>query len=159
MYYLYLFGFFLGITIVQTSLFTPVSWAGVRPDFFLLLVIYSNLYSSGSKGLWSGFLGGLLEDILSGGVLGAATVSKTFSGCGTLVLGNKVVLDNPLVQMLLVLVVSLCEATLHLALNRNISMELTTFWSFILPQALITALVAAPFFWLMDRGWRCFSKN
>jgi len=147
----------LGVFLLQTTPYNPFVWHGVKPDFFLLLIIYLNLFVPASSSAWSGFSGGLLEDLLSGGPLGNATLSKTLSGYGVSLLGNKVVLDNPLVQALLVLIVSLIEASLRLSVLNffgAVHLGVGAFSEVILPQALLTTLLAPPFFWLLRQGQR-----
>ncbi len=155
MHYLYLAGLVSGVALLQTTPYNPFVWNGVKPDFFLLLIIYLNLFVPASFSAWSGFSGGLLEDLLSGGPLGSATLSKTLSGYGVSLLGNKVVLDNPLVQALLVLIVSLLEASLRFSvLNFFAAVQLGVgaFPGVILSQVLLTTLLAQPFFWLLRQG-------
>lgn len=162
MRYLYFILLFLGAILLQTSFYNPLSWNGIRPDFILILVIYMSLFAPAFWGVWGGFWGGLLEDILSGGIFGSAILSKTLSGYGTALLGDKVVLDNPLVQALLVFVVSLFELTLRFLVLKFldvIRLGAEVFPDLILPQAMMTTLFASPFFWLLRRTQRRWEKK
>lgn len=159
--YLFLVFVFALVTILQTSLYKPISWNGIKPDFFLLVIIYLNLFPSDYRGDWSGFGAGLIEDILSGGPLGSATLSKTLSAYGAFLMGKQVVLDNPFVQLVIVFIVSLLEGFIRfLVLDylRFVDIGISVFPEIILPQAFITTLTALPFFWLLGYGQRRFLK-
>ena len=160
--YLCLAGLFLAVAMLQTSRYLPLSPGAVRPDFFLLLVIYLNLFVYDVADAWSGFAAGLLEDLLSGGAFGAAMFSKTLSGYGVSLLGNMVVLDNPLVQALLVFVVGLAEGGVRFLLLDFLGivhLELGAAFSLIFSQSLLTTLLALPFFWLLRRGQRFWAPE
>ncbi len=65
--------------LAQTTLVGEVAqYAPV--DLVLIVVVFAALTSGPMVGLWTGTLGGLVQDILSGGVIGVSGLAKTIAG-------------------------------------------------------------------------------
>lgn len=64
---------------LQTTL-VPLLANGVAVDLVLVVVITVAMTSGPVAGLWTGTVGGLLQDALSGGVVGVGGLSKTVIG-------------------------------------------------------------------------------
>lgn len=58
-------------------------WTGAQPDAMLLVTLYLGIHRGRETGLIGGFFLGLLQDALSGGLLGANALSKGLIGHGT----------------------------------------------------------------------------
>ena len=65
---------------VQTTLVPMVAGAGARVDLVLMVVIAVAIANGPRAGLWTGTAGGLLQDALSGGVVGMGGLAKTVVG-------------------------------------------------------------------------------
>ena len=65
---------------IQTSILGLVSVAGVTPDLALIFVVYCGIHFQRNAGVGAGFLVGLLQDFLSGRLLGVNTLSKSLIG-------------------------------------------------------------------------------
>ena len=79
--------YYLGQTVLVTILFSiQTTWlglfsvAGVVPDLALIWVVYCGVRFSKNIGIGSGIATGILQDSLSGGLLGVNTLSKSFIG-------------------------------------------------------------------------------
>lgn len=59
------------------------TWLGARPDAMGLIVVYLGLQRGKEPGLIGGFILGLLQDVLSGGLLGVNALSKGLIGHAT----------------------------------------------------------------------------
>ena len=71
-------GLGLGLALaLQTTLASMVAGAGVPVDLVLVVVVAVAVASGPIAGLWAGTVGGLLQDALSGGVIGVGGLSKT----------------------------------------------------------------------------------
>ncbi len=70
-----------GAIVFQTT-FTQYffDWTGGRPDVMLLVTLYIGVQRGTESGLATGFFLGLLQDILSGGLLGANALTKGLLG-------------------------------------------------------------------------------
>jgi rod shape-determining protein MreD len=65
---------------IQTTWLGMCSIGGVVPDLALIWVVYCGVHCSRAMGIGSGIVIGILEDSLSGGLLGVNTLSKSFIG-------------------------------------------------------------------------------
>jgi rod shape-determining protein MreD len=83
MYSMYYFAQILIIIIlfsIQTTWLVMFSIGGVIPDLVLIWVVYCGVYCSRTMGIGSGIVMGILQDSLSGGLLGLNTLSKSLIG-------------------------------------------------------------------------------
>jgi rod shape-determining protein MreD len=65
---------------IQTTWLGIFSIGGVIPDLVLIWVVYCGVYCSRTMGVGSAIVMGVLQDSLSGGLLGLNTLSKSFIG-------------------------------------------------------------------------------
>ena len=65
---------------IQTTWLEMFSVGGVIPDLVLIWVVYCCVHCSRAMGIGSGIVMGILQDSLSGGLLGVNTLSKSFIG-------------------------------------------------------------------------------
>ena len=65
---------------VQTTLVRMVAGTGAPLDLVLMVVIVVAIVNGARAGLWTGAVGGLLQDALSGGVVGMGGLAKTLVG-------------------------------------------------------------------------------
>ena len=65
---------------VQTTLVQMVAGIGAPLDLVLMVVIVVAIVNGPRAGLWTGTFGGLLQDALSGGVIGMGGLAKTVVG-------------------------------------------------------------------------------
>lgn len=65
---------------IQTTWLEMFSVGGVIPDLVLIWVVYCCIHCSRAMGIGSGIVIGILQDSLSGGLLGVNTLSKSFIG-------------------------------------------------------------------------------
>lgn len=65
---------------VQTTLVEMVAGTGAPLDLVLMVVMVVAIVNGPRAGLWTGTFGGLLQDALSGGVIGMGGLAKTVVG-------------------------------------------------------------------------------
>jgi rod shape-determining protein MreD len=65
---------------VQTTLVEIVAGTGAPLDLVLMVVMVVAIVNGPRAGLWTGTFGGLLQDALSGGVIGVGGLAKTVVG-------------------------------------------------------------------------------
>ncbi len=65
---------------IQTTLVGMVAGTGAPLDLVLMVVIVVAIVNGPRAGLWTGTFGGLLQDALSGGVIGMGGLAKTVVG-------------------------------------------------------------------------------
>ncbi|MBI4652307.1 rod shape-determining protein MreD [Candidatus Desantisbacteria bacterium] len=66
--------------LIQATVLTWFDIHHVKPDFILVLVVSVSLLEGSEKGMTFGFLAGLAEDILCGGMLGLNAFARTLTG-------------------------------------------------------------------------------
>lgn len=116
---IFLFYFLLGVgaIIFQATISEYFKlWVGARPDAMTLIVVYLGLQRGQETGLIGGFLLGLLQDVLSGGLLGANALSKGLIGHATGSLRRNVSGREAFFHALLVFFASIFNAVLSVAL-------------------------------------------
>ena len=93
----------LACVAVQTVLLDFVSVAGVRPDCFLLLVLFWAPHVRPETATLQGFAAGLTQDALSGGPLGLKAFILSLLGFLTARLSRRLATEKPLPQFWLLL--------------------------------------------------------
>lgn len=88
--------FFLSLIIfsVQTAFLKPFSFGGVTPDLILILTVYCAIHFKESSDVGMGCALGVVQDCLSGGLLGINTLSKGLIAFFFSVLKNKIEVDS-----------------------------------------------------------------
>ncbi|MCD5390284.1 rod shape-determining protein MreD [candidate division NPL-UPA2 bacterium] len=115
-------------SVLQTTLLSPEQLHGVRPDLILLLAIFAGLYpvrdrrsygvyQGEIKGGLVGFLGGLLLDCFSAGLLGMGALCKTVAGALAGLLGNKLYRERTLVQLTVAFLAVIVHELLYLCMR------------------------------------------
>ena len=64
----------------QTTFVRVVAGVGVPVDLVLVAVVFAALSRGPVVGLWTGTLGGLVQDVLSGGIVGVSGLTKSIIG-------------------------------------------------------------------------------
>ncbi len=80
--------------LVQTTLVPLVAGGGAPVDLVLIVVVFAALSRGPVAGLWTGTLAGLLQDALSGGIIGVGGLTKTMIGVVVGVIGSRFLLGT-----------------------------------------------------------------
>ena len=80
--------------LVQTTLVPLVAGGGAPVDLVLVVVVFAALNRGPVAGLWTGTLAGLLQDTLSGGIIGVSGLTKTIIGVLVGVTGSRFILGT-----------------------------------------------------------------
>jgi len=94
---------------LQTTLARFVVRGTVALDLVLVVVVYVALTSGPATGLLTGTFAGLVQDALSGGVIGIYGLAKTLVGFLAGIIGTQFIVAQPLPR----LVVFFCATVLH----------------------------------------------
>ena len=79
---------------LQTSLLSTFTVGGVSLDLALILTVYCGVLLRGDRGIWVGFSIGLIQDLLSGSLLGVNTLSKSVIGFTFSTLKDKLMVEG-----------------------------------------------------------------
>ena len=104
-------GLALGLALaLQTTLVPRLAGAGVPVDLVLVMVVLVAIAKGPVGGLWAGTVGGLVQDALSGGVIGVGGLAKTLVGYAVGAFAVQFNVSRPWYQALVVLFASLVHA-------------------------------------------------
>lgn len=90
--------------ILQSTLFSHLTVAGVKPDLVLILVIFFALLYGPKDGAIVGFIGGLIQDLLFGHDIGMNLLVKTIIGGSFGFLEQRIYKENLFIPMIAVFV-------------------------------------------------------
>jgi rod shape-determining protein MreD len=122
-------------------------------DFVLVGVTFAALQGGAVAGMLAGTLGGLLQDILSGGVVGVGGLAKTIVGCLVGVVGTQFVLVRPYGRMVIVAAATVAHRLIVLGLQALIDLQwFGVSWGGLLIETAINAGVALLLFQAASAG-------
>lgn len=107
-----------GVGIIFTIIFeiTPfvkyLEIGGIKPDLFLIILVSFSLKKGSLKGEIMGFFIGVFEDSVSSGVFGINSFSKTICGFLAGRLKEKILHENLILQVIIMLFISLLHGFL-----------------------------------------------
>ena len=117
-------GLGLGLALaLQTTLASLVAGLGVPVDLVLVVVVTVAIASGPVAGLWTGTVGGLLQDALSGGVIGVGGLAKTLVGYLAGLFGSQFNVARPRHQLLVFFFASLVHTGCFLGVYGLLSSE------------------------------------
>jgi rod shape-determining protein MreD len=149
---------YLGILLLiipfQASLLNPLSLAGIKPDFALVVVFIIGLLTGPAEAAMAGMGVGLVQDIGSASLLGFSGFTRGLVGLAAGLLGAKVLdIGSPTIVLFLA-AVSLAEGIL-ISLFLQVTYGAVPFFSMIsgrlLPQAVSTAVLGLVVLQLINR--------
>jgi len=126
------------LLIIQTTIFPRLSLGGVRPDLALLATVGYSLVAGRQKGMSFGFFLGLLQDVLSGGLLGTNGFIKGFVGYVVGVFKQQVADRSLFFPTLAIFFGSLLNGALYFLIARVLYADKYSWWFFIRTTALET---------------------
>ncbi|MDT3698488.1 MAG: rod shape-determining protein MreD [Thermincola sp.] len=103
---------FLVSLILQSTIFSHLSIAGVKPDLVLVFVVFYALLHGSYEGALVGLMGGLLQDLLFGQELGMNTLAKSVVGYVFGILEKKIYKDNILIPIIALLLGTVLNETI-----------------------------------------------
>lgn len=89
----------LGGGLAHTSVAPALRIGGVAPDIPLILTVLLGLSRGPEVGCLSGFAVGLLQDVAGGGFVGAQALTKALAGFAAGLIGERLWVADPLVQV------------------------------------------------------------
>ena len=112
---------------IQTTWLGMFSIGGVTPDLALIWVVFCAVHYSRTVGIGSGIVIGILQDSLSGGLLGVNTLSKSFIGFFFSALKDKFFVEGVLPIAFFLVISSLFDGLIfYLSMNTVLEGEITT---------------------------------
>ena len=102
--------------LVQTTLVPVVAGGGAPIDLVLIVVVLAALQRGPIVGLWTGTFAGLLQDGLSGGIIGVSGLTKTITGFIAGVVGSRFILGTIWHRLAVLMAASFMHAFCYLGI-------------------------------------------
>lgn len=135
--------------LLQATVFSLISYPGVRPDLVTVIAIATGLQFGLMPGSATGFIGGFLMDYFTGRLIGVGAVSKMLIGGLAGWVAPKIFSDYIVVPPLAVLLGSILEQAIYLLLADAFGLHLPLWPSFVgtaLPVAVYNVVFTFPIY-------------
>ena len=112
-------------------------------DLVLVGVAFAALQGGAIAGMMAGTAGGLLQDVLSGGIVGVGGLAKTVVGCLAGVVGTQFVVARPSARAVIVGVVTVVHRLVLIGLQALIDLQwIGVSWGSLLVETAVNSLAA-----------------
>lgn len=115
----------LAASLLSSTIFTFLTIWGVKPDLVMVLIIMNGFSNGPQDGVLWGLVGGLLQDLLGGGIIGLNALEGMAAGYLAAIAGNKFYRENAGVFMVVAFLTSFVAGMVHylllLFLNIHVS--------------------------------------
>jgi rod shape-determining protein MreD len=127
----------------------------VTPSLTLIFAVYCGIHFRGGRGTAMGFLIGLVQDGLSGGLLGINTLSKSLVAFALFKIRDKIVVEGVIPVGCLITGASLFDGTVYYIASSTLlkaGISAGTLFPLLPVYALCNMLAAPILFYLLDRN-------
>ena len=120
--------------LVQTAIVRMVASEGLPTDLVLIVVIFAALSRGRVAGLWAGTVGGLLQDTLSGGLVGISGLAKSTTGVLVGMAGSRFIIETIGQHLVLIVLASAFHTVSLLAVHALVGAAPTATATFVLSR-------------------------
>lgn len=118
-------------------------------DLVLVSVVFAAVMWGPAAGMFGGTIGGLLQDVLAGGIVGVGGLAKTLVGFAAGAIGTQFVLARPQARMLIVAAASVVHRLMIVALYGSIDQRWPAVsWGALLGETALNAVAGLLMFHL-----------
>jgi rod shape-determining protein MreD len=131
--------------LLQTTVFQSLRVAGVSPNLILVLVVFFAISNGPRHGAVLGFVGGLVQDLLSGFYLGMNALSMALTGYIVGLGHHTLFRESPWIMAVITFVASLGAETVNYLLLLSLGVTIlpgNAFFGVIIPVAVYNSAVA-----------------
>ena len=126
----------------QTTYALFVNGASANVDFPLIVVVFAALSGGPVVGLWTGVAAGLVQDLLSGGIIGVSGLAKSLVGFAVGVVGLQFMLAGLWHRVLVLVVATIVHALCFIGVYVLIpAVGPMVMWTDVLMQGVANTLV------------------
>ena len=154
-------GLGLGLALaLQTTLAPMAAGVGAPVDLVLVVVVAVAVAGGPLGGMWAGTVGGLLQDALSGGVIGVGGLAKTLVGYVVGQFGGRFMIARPWHHVLVFFFASVVHAGCFIGIYGLLSDEGTmTSYGAVLTQAIANAAIGVAVAVALQTGPGAFERR
>ena len=139
--------------LVQTVIIRAVADGTAPVDLVLVIVVFTALFRGPVVGLWTGTVSGILQDVLSGGIVGVSGLTKSIIGLLVGILGAELVVSTIWHRCAVLLAASVFHTLFFLGVHSLLgTMMPTSVISLVLVQAVSNAssgIIAVALAWIV----------
>ena len=153
--------FLLFLFAVQTTFLKALAIAGITPDLILILALYCGINLKENRGIGMGFTLGLIQDCLSGGLLGVNSFAKGLVGFIFSTLKDKIIVEGLIPISFFLVVASFFDGVIYYLVTSTL---LKGEWAggvlpFLPLYAAYNALAGLVLFFFLDWGRRWIHRK
>ncbi|SHE52990.1 rod shape-determining protein MreD [Desulforamulus putei DSM 12395] len=146
--------------LLQSTIFTFLQVAGVKPDLILMLVVFNGFLRGSREGAFLGFLAGLAQDIFSGSYIGLNALTKMLAGYLVGLAEARFYKESVIIVSLVTFMVGILNQLACYVLLFYLNIEVAPFFALgqvIMPSAIYTGLMVPLTYWKFyssyEKGW------
>lgn len=144
----------IAAALVETTMLPAISIQRVVPDLILILVVYFSIAEGSERGMFTGLIGGILQDVSANTGVGHHALCLIIVGYVTGRMASRLITDNPYVKVITVLGASVIHGFIYLSIEyiQKVDADAVLTMSYsIMPQAFYTAIFTPPVFIIVSR--------
>lgn len=149
------FALIMVTSLIEATWLGVVRIQGVMPDLILLFVVYIAVNFGEERAMFSGLIGGILQDVAGESSLGHHVLCLVLTGYVVGLVSQRLITGHPAVKSGLVLIAALLNGLLYTTVARVIAPDTSALYVFgvsVVPKAFYTALVTPIAFIALDRA-------
>ena len=136
--------------LVQTALLRMIASGQAPVDLVLVVVVYTALSRGPAAGVWTGTAAGLLQDVLSGGIVGVSGLAKCLTGAVVGLSGTRFFVGNSVSRFFTYMAASLLHAVCFFGVYMLIDTGApAASGAFLLTQAVVNGMAGVIGVWLL----------
>lgn len=146
--------------LLQSTFFSFLQVAGVKPDLILMLVVFNGFLRGSREGAFLGFSAGLLQDVFTGNYIGINAITKMLAGYLVGLAEARFYKESVIIVSLVTFVVGIINQLAYYALLFYLDILVPPYFAIgavVLPSAIYTALLVPLTYWKFynsnQKGW------
>ncbi|MBI4378085.1 MAG: rod shape-determining protein MreD [Nitrospinae bacterium] len=154
MFLLYITALIIVIFLLETVVIDLFIVRGVKPDFILIITVYSGLFLNKTTAETIGFAFGLIQDALSFKQMGINSLSKFLIGYSIGSLRENILSENVIVQCLFTFIASCMNGIIYILILKGLfysEIEVLDFFKDLLIQSLYNTFLAPIIFFMLNK--------
>lgn len=146
--------------LLQSTIFTFLQVAGVKPDLVLMVVAFNGFLRGSREGAFLGFLAGLAQDIFTGSYIGLNAITKMAAGYLVGLAEARFFKESAILVSLVTMSVGVVNQVIFYLLLYYLHVEVPPYYALvqvIIPSAIYTGLLVPLSYWKFyssnEEGW------
>lgn len=144
----------IGLALLEATWLPVISIQRVVPNLMLVLVVYFAITEGTERGMYTGLIGGIFQDVSSNTGIGHHVLCLVIVGFVVGRMASRLITDNPYVKTVTVFVASIAHGILYLLIEYVQKVDAAAIYTMsfsLMPEAFYTAVVTPIIFYLIER--------